>query len=327
MPELRVVTDIRYDPSQKTAVDVLDFYVRYRPVSTSRWRWSVKGGAFFPPISLENTMPGWGTEWTITPSAINAWAGEELRIFGGEATLEWRGDVDHIALTASVFGLNQAAGTGIASYGWTLADRPTGLLDHIRLAGGEHGLSPPQYSDPFRHFDHSAGWYGGVAWERADIGRIALLRYDNQADPAAHDAMDSGWRTEFWSLGLSSDIGPVTILSQAMVGSTVAAPLPGYKSTTRFWAWYVLAALERDQWRFALRFDQFGTREAASEEGPKGDETGVSGTVAATWSPSKHVSLVGEVLAADYSRPQRVLLGKSPHVTELQAQLALRLKF
>ena len=32
---------------QKTAVDMLDAYAVWRPVSTTRWRWSVKGGAFF----------------------------------------------------------------------------------------------------------------------------------------------------------------------------------------------------------------------------------------------------------------------------------------
>ena len=51
-PDLRIVAQFRYDPKQKTALDMLEAYVRYRPVSTSNWRWSVRGGAFFPPVSL-----------------------------------------------------------------------------------------------------------------------------------------------------------------------------------------------------------------------------------------------------------------------------------
>src|SRR5580704_1547165 len=109
-PDLRAVAEIRYDPSQKTVVDLIDAYVRYRPVSTSRWRWSVRTGAFFPPVSLENTGIGWTPEWTLTPSAINAWVGEELRIIGGESTIEWRGDVDTFEFTAAAYGLNQPAG-------------------------------------------------------------------------------------------------------------------------------------------------------------------------------------------------------------------------
>ena len=63
LPDLRVVVEVRYDPRQQTAIDVIDAYARYRPVSTTRWRWGVKAGAFFPPASLENTGIGWTPEW------------------------------------------------------------------------------------------------------------------------------------------------------------------------------------------------------------------------------------------------------------------------
>ncbi len=321
-PDLRVVAEFRYDPSQKTALDIIDATIRYRPVSTSRWRWSLKGGAFFPPVSLENTQIGWTPEWTITPSAINSWVGEELRIFGAEAALEWRGDVDRFEFLASAFGLNEPAGAGIASYGWSFSDKPTGMLDHLRLVG-----SPRVFSDEFRHFDHAIGWYAGLSWERPDIGRLSLLRYDNEADPHASDRSQTGWRTEFWSLGFSTEIGPVTILSQAMTGSTLIAPSPYYRSTTNFWAVYVLAGIERGDWRYAIRYDRFGTSEVAAEPWPKGDENGQAGTASVIWTPRKYMSLASEVMAVDYNRPQRVLLGRSAHVTEVQAQLALRLKF
>ena len=47
--------------------------------------WSVKTGAFFPTISLENDDLGWASPYTLTPSAINSWIGEELRTIGSEA--------------------------------------------------------------------------------------------------------------------------------------------------------------------------------------------------------------------------------------------------
>src|SRR4051812_10493038 len=78
-PEILAVAVLRVEPEQRTFFDALEAYVRYRPVSTSPVRWSVKAGAFFAPFSLENTELGWSSYWTITPSAIDSWFGEELR--------------------------------------------------------------------------------------------------------------------------------------------------------------------------------------------------------------------------------------------------------
>ena len=38
-PEILAVAVLRIEPQQRTFVDVLESYVRYRPVSTSPWRW------------------------------------------------------------------------------------------------------------------------------------------------------------------------------------------------------------------------------------------------------------------------------------------------
>src|ERR1700742_813133 len=45
-PEILAVAVLRVEPEQRTFIDALEGYVRYRPVSTNPWRWSVKGGAF-----------------------------------------------------------------------------------------------------------------------------------------------------------------------------------------------------------------------------------------------------------------------------------------
>ena len=329
-PDILLVGEIRSDPQQQTAFDIIDAFARWRPVSTTRWRWSVKVGAFFPPVSLENTGIGWTPEWTLTPSAINAWVGDELRIIGGEAMLEWRGDVDHFEVYGSVYGWNQPAGVAIADRGWTFNDQPLGLLDHLRLPNAAAAPGQPssaQYSDQFRQFTGSPGWYAGMAWERSDFGRIAVLRYDNMADPAAHDASEFAWRTKFWSLSGSTAVGDVVVLAQAMVGSTVIAPVPSFVSTTDFWSVYVLAGYERGDWRYALRFDEFGTSERQSGPGATASEHGYAGTAAVTWSARPWLKFVGEVLCIDYWSAQRTLGGLAPHAIEAQAQLAVRLTF
>jgi hypothetical protein len=58
-PPLGIFTTVRLTPDQHVPFDVLEAYGRYQPVSTKAWLVSVKGGAFFAPISLENEGIGW----------------------------------------------------------------------------------------------------------------------------------------------------------------------------------------------------------------------------------------------------------------------------
>jgi hypothetical protein len=49
-----------------------------------------RAGGFIPPISWEHPGTAWSTHYTLTPSAIATWAGEDLRGFGAEADWLWR---------------------------------------------------------------------------------------------------------------------------------------------------------------------------------------------------------------------------------------------
>ena len=75
-----------------SVVDALETYLRYAPTAEGDFAWSVKAGAFFPTISLENDDLGWASPYTLTPSAINSWIGDELRTIGSEGTLRWKSD-------------------------------------------------------------------------------------------------------------------------------------------------------------------------------------------------------------------------------------------
>lgn len=333
-PDVLAAVELRSNAQQQTAVNLLDAFLRWRPVSITRWRWAVQAGAFFPPVSLENTDIGWTSPWNLTPSAINTWVGDELRVLGGEATLEWRGDVDHFVATFGVFGWNQPAGVAIAGRGWTFDDSPTGVLARLRLPEVEaEELAPPGqpygalYADEFRQITGTPGWYAGISWQRPDLGRVALLRYDNMADPAAHDGGVFAWHTRFWSLGVSSRIGAIIVLAQAMIGSTTIAPAPTFASTTDFWAGYVLAGYVRGAWRYAVRLEDFATGENSTGGGPRNSEHGAAVTADVTWTVRSWLRLTAEVLAVDYNRPQRQEAGLPPHAVETQAQLAVRLSF
>ncbi len=205
-PELMVTATARANAEYGPAVDLLEAYARYSPVSANRWHWSVKVGAFFPPLSLENDQVGWTSFWTITPSAINSWVGEELRVIGAEGTLEWRRDSGTLTLIGAVFGDNDPAGVMIADRGWTFDDRVAGLFEHERLPdAAAFDAPPPAYAHLFTEIDGRPGWYLDLSWEPADIGGFEIMRYDNEADPKRRRATRSpGTRASGTSASRSS---------------------------------------------------------------------------------------------------------------------------
>ena len=107
--DLRIVVVPRLEPEQRSGIDLLESYAAYRP-NVDDWHGSLKVGAFFPPFSLENTDIGWTSPYTLTPSAINSWIGDELRTVGAEAHVERSTSVGVFSLTAALFSRNDPAG-------------------------------------------------------------------------------------------------------------------------------------------------------------------------------------------------------------------------
>jgi len=327
-PELMATAVARVDPNASPAVDLLEAFVRYRPVSVTRWRWAVKAGAFFAPFSLENTEIGWAPYWTLTPSAINAWYGDELRTIGGEGTLEWRGEEGTLKFIASAFGLNQPAGVMIASRGWMFDDTPTGLFQELRVPDATlilHHDTPPDSNPIFDQYDGHIGWYGGAVWSDASGWRAEVDRYDNEADPGATDGDYFGWRTKFWNLGLSDRFGDVVLLAQAVTGNTVIAPSSSFRANTDFDSAYLLLGWERGDWRLALRGEEFHTRTHNTRGASSGtSEFGTAGTASASWLPNDWMKLTGEVILIESTRGGRSIEGLSVTRTDAQFQLNAR---
>ncbi len=328
---LLAIGTARIEPTQKTFIDFTEAYLRYRPVSLSRWRWSVQTGAFFPPVSLENTDIGWASPWTITPSAINTWVGEELRIIGGAARIEWRGDSRTISVTGSVYGWNDPTGVLIADRGWALHDRVTGLLDRLRLpdAWAMAASSPiPSHTPEFLEIDDRAGWYAGISWEEVGIGRIELLRYDNEADPRAERIDVVGWETDFWSAGATTELGDFVVIAQGMRGRTFFQPSPFFFSLTNFESAFLLLGRHfGSDWRAAGRAEVFSTNEIRSGSSINLSEHGHAFTAAVNWLPNDWLRVTGEVAHVVSTRRQRLLDGINPRQAETQAQLSTKVYF
>ena len=330
LPELRGFADARWDPSLRTQLDLIDAWFRWRPVSTTAWRWSVKAGAFFPPISLENQGIGWTSPWTLTPSAINSWVGDELRTIGSEATLEWRNGLDDVQLSAALYGWDDPAGIQLAHRGWVFDDQPSGLFGDARVtdvtAYRQH-LPVPSYAEMFHEIDDSPGWYANLAWSRDGIGHIQLMRYDNAVNTRTENDNQYPWHTDFWSLGASTEFGALTLLAQGMIGQTLVTPDGAPASTADFHAAYVLIGWERGDWRLAARLDQFGTRDRPAGPGLDLSEHGWSPLAALTWKPRDWLRLTGEALVVESWRVERLAEGLPPRAVETQLQLGARLFF
>lgn len=318
----------RIDPSLSPGADLIEAYLRYRPVSLSRWRWSVKAGAFFAPFSLENTEIGWAPYWTITPSAINSWYGDELRTIGGEGTLEWRGEEGTIKLIGSAYGLNEPAGVLMAFRGWALGDQPAGLFEHPPLADATmlQFHRPTHATTPmFAQYDSHPGWYAGASWSAAEHWHVELFRYDNEADPSAHHDRDFGWRTKFWHLGLSGRMDEFTLLAQAVSGDTAVETAEDVYSTTDFDSAFALLGWERAEWRAALRIEEFHTKSFSNTGArPSMSENGRAATAALSWLPNDWLKLTAELIALQSFRGERSQIGLNPARTETQFQLTAR---
>jgi hypothetical protein len=284
-------------------------------------RFRFKLGAFHSPISLEHRAAGWNTVYTITPSALNSWLGEEFRTIGAEVEARWLGAssgyVGDVALTAAVYGWNEVAGAMIADGGFVLTDRPSTLFG---------GLGRPP-TEPYHEMDGRPGYYAGIAWRHHDQLEFRALRYDNRADPGAETSAGYAWRTWFTSLGARFEPDARwTFIAQHLVGATFVGPdsdpVNQFEQTYRTDFLLVSAHVGRE--RFSARFDDFRTRQQRVGGEYRVDETGHAWTVAWLHDIDEHWSAAAEYLHVLSTFPPRAEYGVAPDAPVTQVQLALR---
>ena len=312
---------------QRMAIDVTEAFLQYKPAPTGNFGFKAKGGAFFPPISQENTGIAWTSPYTITSSAINSWVGEELKTIGAEATLFHRGEDLEIDLTGAVFAANDPAGTLLAWRGWSFNDRKTGFFDRLRLApiriisptGALSTQAPTE--KPFHEIDNRVGQYVDLALDYPPYGKLSVLWYDNNANDHAFEKSQWAWRTKFLSLGYKAQLsGDVDIMAQYMNGSTSVITLPQPVGTivyTDYWSAFALASKEWGQNRISVRAEYFET----SDEDKFSDnnaEHGLALTLAYVYRPAPNQRLTVELLNVSSRRPERAFLSLPTHTFETQ---------
>jgi hypothetical protein len=320
---LHAVVDA-YGDHDRNPVDLSEFWLEYRPFPLSPLRWRARLGAFYAPISLENRGPGWTDVYTITPSAINTWIGEEFRTLGAEVEARWlgsaRGDVGDLALVAAAYGWNDPAGA-------LLSDRGFGLTDRSSTLFGGLGRPPLTF---YHDTDHRAGYYAGLSWRRYDRAEVRALHYDNRADPTSVAGAAAGWLTRFDSVGVRLEpTSRLTLIAQNIDGETVIGPFPGGAEPFRmtFRATFGLASLECGPTRVTARYDDFHTHQLSGFYGPPADQVGHAWTVAVQHDVGEAWQVAAEWIRVTNRFPPRAAYGVPADGPESQLQLALRYRF
>ena len=319
---------------QEHAVDLLEAFVTYLPPQKGPVGFSARAGIMWPEISLEHTTGGaWSTVNTLTPSAINAWIGEEVKVLGVEGTVRTSIGDNMLALTGSVFGFDDTSGTLLSFRGWALHSDKATVFGHFPLPPLNPFITLLQQHETrsFIEIDHRPCFYGRLEWRPPAPFGAALFYYDNRGDPQAFKPDGQwGWRTRFLNLGVNADLGPKTrLLAQAMTGSTIM----GFKTSGQRWvhtqfrsAFVSVTQTLTAKAAVTGRIEAFRTHELGSEMSRDDSEHGWSTTVALRYNLRDNLTGFAEAMNVRSRRGVRADLGLDPFQPQTVFQLGLRFR-
>jgi hypothetical protein len=310
-----------YGDRDSNVVGLSEAYFEARPFPTHSIRWSVKAGAFFMPVSLENRGTGWSDVYSITPSALNTWLGEEFRTVGTQLEARWlgasHGYLGDVALMAALYGWNEPAGTLLADRGFALTDRPSNLF-------GSLGQPPTTF---YHQVDHNPGYYGGVTWRHHDWLEIRALRYDNRANPNAETTTAYAWRTRLSTAGVRLEPTKAwTFVVQYLTGDTLNGPYsdPDDQFNMTYRTTFALTSFEWRRERFTARFDDFRTQQISGYYGPPSNELGHAWTLGWMHDLGSGWQLATELIRVTSRFPPRTEYNETANLIESQIQFAIR---
>ncbi len=318
-------------------VDVMEAFMTFIPPRGGNTGFSAKAGMYWPEISLEHATGGaWSTVYTITPSAINAWVGEEVKVIGAEASIFQTIGSQDVSVTLGAFGWNDTSATLLSFRGWALHDQKSTLFGHFPLPPLNNFMRFAQEdrTESIIELDKRVGFYGRVEWRPASAIVLNAFYYDNRGVPEEFNVdLQWGWRTKFWNLGLVADLGPNTrLISQGMWGTTLMGVIPAnatrYWVDTRFRSAYALLTHRLGQGALSGRVELFDTREQGSRMSATDEsETGWAATAAGRMPLWEHFTFFIEALHVESKRGARIRAGLPRKQVQTVFQAALRFRW
>jgi len=303
-------------------------YLKFRsnPAPT---RFEARAGVFWPPVSQEHSGSNWLVTDSITPSAINTWIGEEVKVLGLEGKAETMLGDHELALTGAVFLHDDTSGTLLSYRGWALHDVRMTTNAYLPLPPLSPAVAPYQDDEtsPFWELDDRVGFYARADWTPPVPVTFNALYYDNRGDGLSGHDMQGSWRTRFWNLGAMATLGVRTVAkSQVMFGNTIIGPdTPmGYPVDVDFAAAYLLITRELGPGKLSVRGDWFETSDNSYIAYDNNNEKGWAAMLAYKAELTDFAYLVVEVLHVSSDRDGRLLYGgiaADQHQTIVQSSL------
>jgi hypothetical protein len=328
------IVHLEYQPGQDHAVDLIESYLSLKSDPGGGFRTSGKFGVFYPQVSLEHDEFGWTTYHSITPSAINTWIGEEIKVAGVEGTLRHGLGAGDLSFTASAFGANDTAGTIIAFRGWALHDLEAQVFGTFPIpdnAPARKALWWPQddWSKSMLELDDRVGFYGQLRYDGEDGLALTAYHYDNAGNREAVEGGQWGWETRFTNFGARLQPAPgATILAQYLTGETKSGwYMPEVVIDAEFSSFYVLGAWDFGPFELTGRYDSFEVDDQTFVALDNENETGTAITLALGRQLSPTVMGRLELMQIDSDRPQRADAGLPVKDEQTVIQSSLKYEF
>lgn len=327
---------VQSEPHQDHAIDVVEAFVSYRPMPIDGWRLSGRAGLMYPPISLEHDGAAWSLTNTLTPSAINTWVGEEVKVLGVEGSVRRAFENGQQAsATLGLFGYNDTSGTLLSYRGWAMHDILTTAfgdfpLPRRSLAWQTIKASQAPTTEPTRELDDRVGYYARFEWRPIGPLMFDVFHYDNAGDRVGLQDGQWSWETRFTNLGMRARLGEDThLLAQIMTGQTIYGQRTpfGYYVDMDFNAAYALLTHEAGPHTYSGRIDLFETIDRSFTALDNNDEDGWAATAAYRFALTPRVSLGLEGVHVESERPSRADVGLPIDEEQTTLQSALQVEF
>ena len=337
--DLGAVIDGEVQRGDSYNADLIQAYLTYKPVPHGDTRYAARVGLFYPPISLEHSGPEWSVTDSITPSAINTWVGEEVKVVGGEGSISHAFGEHQLTATAAVFGFNDTSGTLLTFRGWAMHDLKAGANFGYALPPLEQKylIGQPRETYPLREIDNRVGYYGKLEWRPPGPVSLSAFYYDNQGNLVGVDKDHQwAWGTRFWNFGATVKLDDRTqLLSQVMTGETLMGfPKNGHPEwfNVGFTSAYVLVTRNQGRSGFSGRIDYFETSDrnfnpATDDADASWAEKGWALTGGYHFAITPHAKMFLEVLHMRSNRASRLEAAIPPKQFQTLVQSSLRLSF
>ncbi len=327
----------QYQPDQIRPLGVAEAFVTWKPVPNGAYRQQARAGLYYPAISQEHTAGAWLVADSITPSAINSWVGEEIKVEGAEYSgLYTFENGQELGATVGAFQGNDTSGTLLSLRGWALHDLKS-------THGGDFPLAQltafmrtkqAQITTPVDEIDKRVGFYARADWRPVGNVQLNAFYYDNFGDLISMVGKVAAekqwaWDTRFWNVGASVKLSErMRLKSQVLKGVT----LMGF-ATPQIWidvdyqSAYLLLQRSYGDSALTTRFDYFETTDNTWKAIDNNAEHGMALMAAWRQNLNAHVQWLVEAQQVWSTRSDRARLGAAPSQSQTVLSSALRLSF